>query len=151
MKVLLIKDLKNVGKKGEIKEVADGYAANFVIPQGYGKQLTSKVVGEYNSDLKKQALQELENKKLAEQLAEKLKTIEVVFEAKSGSNGSMIGSVSTKAVCEKLKKEMDITLDKRKFIDHYPINAFGLTRLRIELFKDVIGTVTIRVVEKKGA
>ena len=62
----------------------------------------------------------------------------------------MIGNVSTKAVVEKLKKDYDISLDKRKFIDKYPLNAFGVTKLRIELFKDVIGTVTIKVVEEKG-
>lgn len=150
MKVLLIKDLKNVGKKGEIKEISDGYGANFVIPQGYGKLLTDSVVGEYNASLKKQAEIEALNKQKSIELAKKLSSIVVEFKAKVGKQGQMIGNVSTKAIVEKLKKDYDISLDKRKFIDKYPLNAFGVTKLRIELFKDVIGTVTIKVVEEKG-
>lgn len=149
MKILLVKDLKNVGKAGSIVEVSDGYGANYVIPQGYGKLLNEKVLGEYKSQQKKIAEKLLEYKKEAEELAKKLNSIIVVFDAKVGKNGSMIGSISTKAVSEKLKKEYDITIDKRKFIDKYQLNAFGVTKLRIELFKDVIGTVSVKIVEKK--
>jgi len=150
MRVLLIKDLKNVGKAGEIKEVSDGYGANYVIPQGYGKLLTQSVLGEYNSQQKKLAIKREEDKKQAMEVAKQLESIQVEFSAKVGKNGQMIGSISTKAVCEKLKKEYDITLDKRKFIDKFQLNAFGVTKLRIELFKDVIGVVSIKIVEQKG-
>jgi large subunit ribosomal protein L9 len=150
MKVLLIKDLKNVGKAGEIKEVSDGYGANYVIPQGYGKLLNDKVMGEYKAQQKKLAIQEEENKQEAKNLAAKLETITLIFDAKVGKQGQMIGSVSTKAVVEKLRKDYDISLDKRKFVDKYQMNAFGITKLRIELYKGIIGTVTIKIVEQKG-
>lgn len=150
MKVLLIKDLKNVGKAGEIKEVSDGYGANYVIPQGYGKLLNDKVMGEYKAQQKKLAIQEEKNKQEAKNLAAKLETITLIFDAKVGKQGQMIGSVSTKAVVEKLRKDYDISLDKRKFVDKYQMNAFGITKLRIELYKGIIGTVTIKIVEQKG-
>lgn len=150
MKVLMIKDLKNVGKAGEIKEVSDGYGANFIIPQGYGKLLDDKAMGEFKSQQKKLALKEEENKKKAQELVEKLKDIVLVFSAKVGKSGTMIGSVSTKAVIEKLRKDYSISLDKRKFIDKYLLNAFGITKLRIEIYKDIIGVVTVKIVEEKG-
>lgn len=150
MKVLLIKDLKNVGKAGEIKEVSDGYGANYVIAQGYGKLLNEKVMGEYKAQQKKLAIQEEENKQAAINLATQLEKIVLIFEAKVGKQGQMIGFISTKAVVEKLRKDYQISIDKRKFIDKYQLNAFGVTKLRIELHKGVIGTVTIKIVEQKG-
>ncbi len=150
MKVLLIKDLKNVGKAGEIKEVSDGYGANYVIPQGYGKLLNDKVMGEYKAQQKKLAIQEEENKQAAKDLAAKLENITLIFESKVGKQGQVIGSISTKAVVEKLRKDYQISLDKRKFIDKYQLNAFGVTKLRIELYKGIVGTVSIKIVEQKG-
>lgn len=150
MKVLLIKDLKNVGKAGEIKEVSDGYGANYVIPQGYGKLLNDKVMGEYKAQQKKLAIQEEENKQAAKELAARLETITLIFESKVGKQGQVIGTISTKAVVEKLRKDYQISLDKRKFIDKYQLNAFGVTKLRIELYKGIVGTVSVKIVEQKG-
>ena len=79
----------------------------------------------------------------------KLDSIELVYEANIGKNGAMIGTVSNKTIAEDLKSKYGIVIDKRKFIDHYLVNCFGITNLRIELFKDVIGTVKVRVKEKK--
>ncbi len=149
MKVLLIKDLKNVGKKGEIKDVSDGYGANYVIPMGYGKLLNEAAMKEYAKDQQKAKEQDALNKAEAQKVADKLASVQVVFEAKVGKSGSMIGTISPKAIEEALKSQFDIVVDKRKFIDHYSVNAFGLTKLRIELYKDVIGTVSVKVVEKK--
>lgn len=150
MKVLLIKDLKNVGKAGEIKEVSDGYGANYVIPQGYGKLLNDKVMGEYKAQQKKLAIQEEANKQAAKELAARLETITLIFESKVGKQGQVIGTISTKAVVEKLRKDYQISLDKRKFIDKYQLNAFGVTKLRIELYKGIVGTVSVKIVEQKG-
>lgn len=149
MKVLLIKDLKNVGKKGEIKNVSDGYGANYVIPMGYGKILNEASMREYAKDQARLAQEEADNKAQASSVAEKLKSIVLVFEAKVGKSGSMIGTISPKAIEEKMKSDYNILIDKRKFIDHFSVNAFGVTKLRIELYKDVIGTVAVKVVEKK--
>lgn len=149
MKVLLIKDLKNVGRKGEIKDVSDGYGANYVIPMGYGKILNEASMREYAKDQARLAQEEADNKARANAVADRLKSIVLVFQAKVGKSGSMIGTISPKAIEEKMKAEYDISIDKRKFIDHFSVNAFGVTRLRIELYKDVIGIVSVKVVEKK--
>jgi len=149
MKVLLVKDLKKVGKKGQIVEVSDGYGANYVIPQGYGKFLNEEAMREYRQNVADEKAMEAEKKVEAEEVASRLGSIELKYEAKAGKSGAMIGTISTKHIAEKLKSEYDIVIDKRKFIDKYPINAFGLTKLRIELYKGVLGTITVRVVEKK--
>ncbi|MBP3713287.1 MAG: 50S ribosomal protein L9 [Bacilli bacterium] len=149
MKILLLADVKGVGKKGEIKEVSDGYGANFIIPRGLGKLLNNSALGEYKQMQKKEAEEEEERISNAKKQAEQLKTIELIFKAKVGKNGAMIGTVSPKAIEDKLKAEYQINIDKRKFIDKYSVNAFGKTCLRIELYKGVIGEVTVRVLEDK--
>ena len=149
MKILLLADVKGVGKKGEIKEVSDGYGANFIIPRGLGKLLNNSALGEYKQMQKKEAEEEEERISNAKKQAEQLKTIELIFKAKVGKNGAMIGTVSPKAIEDKLKTEYQINIDKRKFIDKYPVNAFGKTCLKIELYKGVIGEVTVRVLEDK--
>lgn len=149
MKILLLADVKGVGKKGEIKEVSDGYGANFIIPRGLGKLLNNSALGEYKQMQKKEAEEEEERISNAKKQAEQLKTIELIFKAKAGKNGAMIGTVSPKAIEDKLKTEYQINIDKRKFIDKYSVNAFGKTCLKIELYKGVIGEVTVRVLEDK--
>lgn len=149
MKVLLIKDLKNVGKKGEIKNVSDGYGANYVIPQGYGKILNDATMREYQAEQIRLQKEDAQFKVEATKVAEQLKSVTLQFEAKVGKSGAMIGTISPKAIEEKMKSDFNIIIDKRKFVDHYPVNAFGTTKLRIELYKDVIGTVNVKVVEKK--
>lgn len=149
MKILLLADVKGVGKKGEIKEVSDGYGANFIIPRGLGKLLNNSALGEYKQMQKKEAEEEEERISNAKKQAEQLKTIELIFKAKVGKNGAMIGTVSPKAIEDKLKTEYQINIDKRKFIDKYSVNAFGKTCLKIELYKGVIGEVTVRVLEDK--
>ena len=91
----------------------------------------------------------LAKKAFAQEVAEKLKEITLEFTAPSSKDGRMFGNISPKQICEEMKKVFNIDIDKRKFIDKYPVNAFGYTRLKIELFKGVVGTVNIHVSEKK--
>ncbi len=149
MKVLLIKDLKKVGTKGQIVEVSDGYGANYVIPQKFGKFLNEDALKEYRQNIADEKASEEQRVKDAQELVGRLNSIELKYEAKAGKSGAMIGTVSTKHLAEKLKEDFDISIDKRKFLDKFPINAFGLTKLKIELYKGVVGTITVRVVEKK--
>lgn len=148
MKVIMIKDLKKVGKKGEIVEVSDGYASNYIIPQGYGRKLTENSFHDYRREKELEAL-ELERKaEEARELAKRLETVTLEFQAAAGKNGQMIGTVSPKQIEEELRKKHGIVIDKRKFVDRYPCNAFGTTILRIELFKGVIGSVKVHITEK---
>lgn len=148
MKVIMIKDLKKVGKRGEIVEISDGYASNFVIPQGYGRKLTENSLDDYKKEKAEEAALIAQKKAAAQEVAKKLEGITLEFQATSGKNGLMIGQISPKQIEEELKSKYDIVIDKRKFIDRYPCNAYGTTSLKIELFKGVVGVVKVHVSEK---
>lgn len=148
MKVILVSDVKKVGKKGEIVEVADGYARNFLIRNGYAVQATETS----RQILKKQEIQAAENEKEAEanakELAEKLKDLSVEFRVKAGKEGKVFGSVSTKQIAEKLQQQYGIKVDKRKFLDSNPVSMLGITNCRIELHKNVIGVIKVKLIEE---
>lgn len=148
MKVIMIKDLKKVGKRGEIVEISDGYASNFVIPQGYGRKLTENSLDDYKKEKAEEAALIAQKKAAAQEVAKKLEGITLEFQVTSGKNGLMIGQISPKQIEEELKSKYDIVIDKRKFIDRYPCNAYGTTSLKIELFKGVVGVVKVHVSEK---
>ena len=148
MKVILTQDVKKVGKKGEIVNVADGYGKNFLIKNNlavlataYGKEVIAK-------NKEEARLQDLENKKKCEVLKATLENMTLEFKLSSGKDGKTFGSVSTKNVAEELLKKYDIKIDKRKFINARPIQALGYTNLKIELYKDVIATIKVHLSEK---
>lgn len=153
MKIILLADVKGVGKKGMTVDAKDGFAKNFLIPRGLAVISTDsnqKILAKNNAeeDARQQAL-----KKEAEELARRLEHINVEFKAKVGSDGRMFGAISPKQIEEGLKAQWNIIIDKRKFIDKYPANALGYTRLKIELYKgsagEVIGTVNVHISEEK--
>lgn len=147
MKVILLGDVKKVGKKGQVLEVADGYARNFLISKGLAVQATAKSM-EILEDQKEEARQnaaDLEKQAIA--LKERLKEITLEFTLNS-KNGRVFGSVSTKQVAEELSKKFDIHVDKRKFIDTDPISGLGYTTVKAELYKNVIGEIKCHVKEK---
>ena len=148
MKVILTQDVKKVGKKGEIVNVADGYGQNFLIKNKLAVLATEhgKEIVAHNKE--QERLQDLENKKKAEELKETLENITLEFALSSGKDGKTFGSVSTKNVAEELLKTHDIKIDKRKFINARPIQALGYTNLKIELYKDVIATIKVHLKEK---
>jgi large subunit ribosomal protein L9 len=149
MKVILLQDVKNVGKKDQIVEVSDGYGRNFLIARKLAVMLTDK--GLQIRDEKNAAIQNEENRKRDEALkvAEQLKGIDLEFLGKFSGDGRMFGSISPKQIVEQLKDKYNITVDKRKFIDHYAVNAVGFTRLKIELSKGVVGIINVHVSEQK--
>ena len=145
MKVILLKDVKNVGKKDEIVEVSDGYGRNYLLRNKLAVLASEKAL-EILSDQKKQQQAFLEEKKQeAIALKEKIEKIVLTFQIKSGKDGKLFGSVSTVKICELMQKQYNIALDKRKFIDKENITSLGTYDLKIELFKDVIATVKVKV------
>ncbi len=145
MKVILLKDVKNVGKKDEIVEVSDGYGRNYLLRNKLAVLASEKAM-EILSNQKKQQQQFLEEKKQeAIALKEKIEKIVLTFQIKSGKDGKLFGSVSTVKICELMQKQYNIALDKRKFIDKENITSLGTYDLKIELFKDVIATVKVKV------
>lgn len=149
MEIILLKDVKGVGKKGEIKTVSDGYANNFLIKNKLALRKTEDSLAALK---KEQAIAE-ENEAKAKEEALKnkefLESFTLEFKAKAQGNGNMAGTISTKEVAERLAKEHNISIDKRKFVEKFPINAFGYTNLKIELHKGVIATIKVHVSEDK--
>ncbi len=153
MKIILLADVKGVGKKGQTVEAKDGFAKNYLIPRKLAVISTDtnqKILAKNNAE---EDARQLALKKEAEELAKRLEHINVEFKAKVGSDGRMFGSISPKQIEEGLQKQWGITIDKRKFIDKYPANALGYTRLKIELYKgsagEVTGTVNVHISEEK--
>lgn len=150
MKVLMKKDLRKVGKRGEIIEVSDGYGANYLIPNGYAVLYTDEAKKQYAIELEQERILDEQKKAEARELAEKLKTITLPFEASAGRNGDMIGTISFKKASEALEKNYGIKLSKGQLIDKDVIvNGFGLTTLKVDLYKGIVGELRIRVTLKE--
>lgn len=149
MKVILLKDVKNVGKKDDIVEVSQGYGANYLIRNGLAVMYTAGSKNVLDKQKEQRAAEEAQNKAHAIEVSEKLKSITLEFYATASKDGRMCGSISPKQICEEMKKTFGIEIDKRKFVDKFPVNAFGFTRLKIELYKGIFGTINIHVSEKK--
>ena len=153
MKVILLADVRKLGRKGDTIEVSDGYGSNYLIPRGLAVASTAarqKGLAKANAE---EAVRQKRLKKEAEELAMRLENLNVEFKAKVGSDGRMFGTISTKEIVEGMEKQWGIKLDKRKFIDKYPANALGYTRLKIELYKgdegEVDGVVNVHISEAK--
>ena len=149
MEVILLQDVKGVGKKNQTVTVNDGYANNFLFPRKLAVKV-SKTSVQILANQQENARIALENaKKEAEELALKLKDMEVSFKVKVGKEGKTFGSVSLKQVEDEYKAKYNVTIDKRKFIDKGPLDSLGYYNLKIELFKGVIGVVKVHIEEEK--
>ncbi|MCF0117399.1 MAG: 50S ribosomal protein L9 [Bacilli bacterium] len=149
MKVVLLQDVKGVGKKDQTVEVSDGYANNFLLPRRLGVAATKRsmeVLGIQQADAKKR---DDDAREAAKVLAAKLDSITLEFQMTAGKDGRMFGSVSTKQVVEALRNQYQINIDKRKFLNDDTANVFGTTVFKNELYKGVIGNIKVHVVEKK--
>lgn len=147
MKVILLQDVKSVGKKGEIVEVSDAYARNMLIKKKLGVEATPKALNDLklqNKHADKLAAEALE---AAKQMAEDLKEKQVEVRMKSGEGGRTFGSVSTKEISEAAKKQLGLELDKKKMQLSDPIKALGYYDVPIKLHPKVTGSLKVHVVE----
>ena len=146
MQVIFLKDLRGQGKKGDIKEVADGYAMNFLIKKGYAVKKTEGSLNKLNIEKENNRLLDEKNTKEAKELADKLKKITLTFTAKAGKEDKMFGSISSKQIKEELDK-LGYRFDKKQ-INSETINCFGYHNVDINIYKNVIGTIRVEV--RKG-
>ncbi len=143
MKVLLLKDVKGLGKAGEIKEAKDGYARNFLIPKGFAKLATPEVVEEWKKEqAKKEAELKAELAKINE-IKEKLENEKIVIKHKLGANGQLLGSVTNKEIAEVLHQK-GYEIDKKQ-IEHKTIKAPGVYNIDIKLGHGIHAKVQIEV------
>lgn len=149
MKVILLSDVKKVGKKGEIVEVSIGYANNFLFPKKLAVMFTPRGEEILAEEVEDKRLKEESKKEAANELAKQLEKITLEFKAKVGKDGKMFGTISLKQIEDELKNKHAITIDKRKFVDKITIDRLGHYKLRNELHKGVFGIVNIHVSEEK--
>lgn len=148
MKVILLKDVKKLGKKDAIIDVSDGYASNYLFPNKLAVPVTNKSKEILSKQQEDARIAEENAKKAAQELAKKLESIEVLFKTKVGKEGKMFGSISLKQIEEEMLAQHGIQIDKRKFIDKGPLDSLGIYRLKIELHKGVVGIVKVHIVEE---
>jgi large subunit ribosomal protein L9 len=147
MKVIFLQDVKGQGKKGEIKEVSEGYARNFLIPKGLVQVATpgaTKTMEQINAAADKKKQREKEE---AIALAAKLSEMTVVIKAKAGDGGRLFGAITSKQISEALEKQK-IIVDKRKIELDEPIRTLGVTKVTLRLYPEVKGTLSVQVVEE---
>ena len=149
MKVILLQDVKGVGKKNQIVEVSDGYGSNFLIPRKLAVRYSEHGVEVRDKQIQHEKDEFVRKQNEAREVKAKIESLVLEFNAPSSKDGRMMGTISEKVIVQELKEKHGIVVDKRKFIDKYPCNAFGYTRLKVELFKDVVATISVHVSEKK--
>ena len=148
MKVVLLADVKGQGKKGQVVNVSDGYARNFLFPKNLATPADNKIMNEIKGK-EESKLHKIElEKQAAHDTAEKLKTATVKITAQAGSDGRMYGTVTAKEIAEQLKKQFGIEVDRRKINLADPIRAFGTYLADVKLYPEITGQLRVSVTEK---
>ena len=146
MKVILLSDVKKVGKKGEIVEVSDGYGRNFLLNKKLAVLATKKSMEILDEQNLQHDLEEKQKEADAQALKQKLTKITLEFHVKTGEGGRVFGSVSTKQIVEQLQRVHAIKIEMRKFIDTDAITSLGYTDVKVDLYKNkVIGVIRVHV------
>ena len=147
MKVILLEDVKTLGKKGQIVEVNDGYARNFIFKKKLGLEATP-------TNLNNLKLQKANDEKIAKEILEKAKEfgeelakLTVVVKMKGGEGGRVFGSVSSKEIAEEAKKQFGVEIDKKKIVMEEPIKSFGAYELNVKLHPEVTAKLRVKVEE----
>ena len=149
MQVILLKDVKNVGKKDQLVTVSDGYANNFLLKNKLAVPVSKKSVEILGNQQENARIAEENRKKDAEALREKLKGITLEFALSVGKDSKPFGSISPKQVEEELKAKYGIEIDKRKIVSKDKMDSLGFHVLQIELHKGVVGEIKVHIAEKK--
>lgn len=147
MKVILLEDVKSVGKKGEIVEVSDGYARNVLLSKKLGLEATSQNLNNLklqNANKEKIAKENLEK---AKKLAEDISKLTVVVKMKAGEGGRAFGSVSSKEIAEEMKKQHNLEIDKKKIVLPEALKNFGSYEISIKIHPEVTAKMIVKVVE----
>ena len=148
MKVVLLQDVKSQGKKNQIIDVSEGYARNFLFPRKLAVVADAKAINDVknkeSSDKHKKEVEKAEAKALADKISE----LTVKLSAEAGNDGRFYGAVTAKDISEAVKAQFGLEVDKRKIVLDAPIKAFGTYKLDVKVYPDVVGKLTVTVVEK---
>ena len=148
MKIILLQDVKSLGKQGEIVDVSDGYARNFILPKKVGLEANSKNMNDLKLQKANEEKKAQELLEAAKELAKVLETKEVGVKMKSGEGGKTFGSISSKEIAAEAKKQCDLELDKKKIQLPEPIKALGAYEVTVKLHPKVSAKLKVKVIEE---
>lgn len=149
MKVILKADVRGKGKKGQMIEVAEGYARNFLLPKGLAVLATADAMNTMRLQEKAKAKADAEAKAAATEIAEKLKGLQVKVASKGGEGGKLFGAVTGKEIAAALKEQYGMDVDSKKLVLDQPIKTFGSFEIKAKLGFEISGTVYVLVTEEK--
>ena len=149
MKVILQKDIKGQGKKGELKEVSDGYGRNYLIPRGLAVEATADNLNTMRLKDKARQAQIAKEKALAQEYAEKLGSVIVHVKAKGGEGGRLFGSVTSQQISDALMAQHDMKIEKNQIVQTEPIKQFGTYQIKCKLGHEISGVINVMVTEEK--
>ena len=149
MKVIFNTDVRGQGKKGEMKEVSDGYARNYLLPRGLASPATADAVNALKLKEKAKAAQMAKEKAAAEENAKRLSGVVVQISARAGQGGRLFGAVTSQEISEALREQHGIEIEKNKIVQAEPIKQFGSYEVKAKLGYEVSGTINVLVTEKK--
>ncbi len=147
MKVIFLQDVKGQGKKGEMKEVSDGYARNYLMPRNLATQATADNLNALKIKEKAAAAKAAREKAQAGENAKKLEGVQVMIRAKAGSSGKLFGAVTSQEIADALREQYGIDIEKNKIVQGDPIKQYGAYTVKVKLGYEVSGTVNLLVVE----
>ena len=149
MKVILKADVRGKGKKGQMIEVAEGYARNFLLPKGLAVLATADAMNTMRLQEKAKAKAAAEAKAAATEIAEKLKGLQVKVASKGGEGGKLFGAVTGREIAAALKEQHGVDIDSKKLVLDEPIKSFGSYQVKAKLGFEISGTVYVIVTEEK--
>ena len=148
MQVILLQDIKGVGKKDEIINANDGYARNYLLPKKLGVEANKENLSKLKAKNESKAYKKSVEKEEAQKIAERLKGILLKIPVKSGENGKIFGSITSKEIADNLKEQYGIDVDKKKIDLKEPIKSLGSFNVNIKLFEGVLGNLKIQMTSK---
>ncbi len=148
MKVILLEDIKGVGKKDEVINSSDGYARNYLFPKKLAVEASRENMAKLQAKQESRQFRKDQEKEEAMKIASKLKEIIVTIKVKAGENGKIFGGVTAKEIAENLNKEYKIVVDKKKIMLKETIKTLGVYPVEIKLYEGVIGNVKVKIVEE---
>lgn len=147
MKVVFNEDVRGQGKKGEIKDVSDGYARNYLLPRKLASEATADAINAIKLKEKAKAAQAAKEKAQALEYAKRLEAVQVTVRAKAGSSGKLFGAVTSETISKALKEQFDMDIEKNKIVQTEPIKSYGSYTVKAKLGYEVSALINLLVVE----
>ena len=148
MKVVLLQDVKDLGKKEELVNVSDGYARNYLFPRKLAVEATSGKLKELEEKKNFEMKKKEKERQAAKELADKLGKLEINFKVKAGENGKLFGSITGKDVADAIKSQHKIDIDKKKVVLHDAIKALGTYQVEIKVYPEISAEINVKVAEE---